>query len=93
MAIGVMKGLRELGLKIPGDVSVTGHDNINLSDFLTPTLTTLDVPRDRIGRLAFRTLVPESGESVGPGNELLIEPQLLVRDSTALAPGDNLAVA
>jgi len=93
MAIGVMKALRELGLKIPGDVSVTGHDNINLADFMAPALTTLDVPRERIGRLAFRTLVPESGESVGPGNELLIEPQLLVRDSTALAPGSNLAVA
>ena len=89
MAIGVMKALREHGLQIPGDVSVTGHDNINLSDFLAPTLTTLDVPRDRIGRLAFRTLVPESGGAVGPGNELLIEPQLLVRDSTGPAPGSN----
>jgi DNA-binding LacI/PurR family transcriptional regulator len=92
MAIGVMKALREQGLQIPRDVSVTGHDNINLSDFLAPALTTLDVPRDRIGRLAFRTLVPESGDSVGPGNELLIEPQLLVRDSTALAPGSNLSM-
>jgi DNA-binding LacI/PurR family transcriptional regulator len=91
MAIGVMKALREHGLKIPGDVSVTGHDNINLSDFLAPALTTLDVPRERIGRLAFRTLVPESGDSLGPGNELLIEPQLLVRDSTAVAPGSNLS--
>lgn len=91
MAIGVMKALREQRFKIPGDVSVTGHDNINLSDFLAPALTTLDVPRDRIGRLAFRTLVPESGDSVGPGNELLIEPQLLVRDSTAPAPGSNLS--
>jgi DNA-binding LacI/PurR family transcriptional regulator len=90
MAIGVMKALREQGLKIPGDVSVTGHDNINLADFLVPALTTLDVPRDRIGRLAFRTLVPETGESIGPGNELLIEPQLLVRDSTALAPSTSL---
>jgi DNA-binding LacI/PurR family transcriptional regulator len=87
-----MKALREQGLKIPDDVSVTGHDNINLSDFMAPALTTLDVPRERIGRLAFRTLVPESGESVGPGNELLIEPQLLVRDSTALAPESNIAM-
>jgi DNA-binding LacI/PurR family transcriptional regulator len=85
-----MKALREQGLKIPGDVSVTGHDNINLSDFLFPALTTLDVPRDRIGRLAFRTLVPDGGDSVSPGSELLIEPQLLVRDSTAVAPGSNL---
>jgi DNA-binding LacI/PurR family transcriptional regulator len=91
MAIGVMKALREQGLKIPGDVSVTGHDNINLSDFLFPALTTLAVPRDRIGRLAFRTLVQEGGDSVSPGSELLIEPQLLVRDSTALAPGSNLS--
>ena len=87
-----MKALREQGLKIPADVSVTGHDNINLSDFVAPALTTLDVPRERIGRLAFRTLVPESAESVGPGNELLIEPQLLVRDSTGLAPGSVLAM-
>jgi DNA-binding LacI/PurR family transcriptional regulator len=90
MAIGVMKALREQGLRIPADISVTGHDNINLSDFLAPALTTLDVPRDRIGRLAFRTLVPESGDPAIPGNELLIEPQLLVRDSTAVAPGSKL---
>jgi DNA-binding LacI/PurR family transcriptional regulator len=90
MAIGVMKALREQGLKIPGDVSVTGHDNISLSEFVAPALTTLHVPRERIGRLAFHMLVPQPGESVIPGSELLIEPQLLVRDSTALAPGSDL---
>ena len=84
MAIGAMQAVREKGWSIPGDVSITGYDNIRLARFLSPSLTTLDIPRDQIGRLAFRALVPEKGDGVSVGGEVWIEPQLIVRESSGL---------
>jgi DNA-binding LacI/PurR family transcriptional regulator len=49
MALGVLRRLRERGLRVPQDVSVVGYDNIHLSEFTCPALTTVNVPRDRIG--------------------------------------------
>ena len=87
MAVGVLRELRERRLRVPGDVSVTGFDNIKLAEFSAPPLTTVHIPRDRIGRLVFRLLVPEGGGSPGAsGRELIIEPELIVRESTGPAP-------
>jgi DNA-binding LacI/PurR family transcriptional regulator len=82
-AIGVLRGLRERGLRIPEDVSVTGFDNIQLSEYVYPALTTVHIPRERIGHLVFQALVPESGEGSVEGCEILIEPELILRDSVA----------
>lgn len=90
MAIGVLKELRELGLSVPRDVSVTGYDNINLSQFTFPPLTTVNIPRERIGHLAFQSLVPDHGdESPAGGREIVIEPELVIRESTGPAPSSN----
>ncbi len=86
MAVGVLRELRERGLRVPEDVSVTGFDNIKLSEFCNPLLTTIHIPRDRIGRLAFQSLVPESAKGKPPGREILIDPEFIVRDSTGRAP-------
>ncbi|NJN99609.1 MAG: substrate-binding domain-containing protein, partial [Anaerolineales bacterium] len=61
MAVGVLRELREAGLRTPEDVSVTGFDNIELSEYLYPALTTVNIPRQRIGRLIFHALVPADG--------------------------------
>ena len=85
MAIGVMKGLREQGLAVPDDVSVTGYDNISLAEFTAPALTTVNIPRERIGHLVFEALVPEREDSDHWGREYLIDPELVVRESTGPA--------
>jgi DNA-binding LacI/PurR family transcriptional regulator len=82
MAIGVMKGLREAGLRVPEDVSVTGFDDISLAKFASPALTTMAVPREWIGRLAASALIPGAG-GIALGQEIVVDPELLVRDSTA----------
>lgn len=82
MAIGVLRELRDQGLSVPGDVSVTGFDNISLAEFTIPTLTTAHIPREKIGRLIFETLVPEQGRGAEASQEILIDPVLLVREST-----------
>jgi len=87
MALGVMKELREQGLAVPADVSVTGFDNISLSEYAYPPLTTVNIPREMIGRLAFSALVAESNHESGvQGREFLIDPELVIRESTGPPP-------
>jgi len=91
MAVGVLRAVREHGLRVPEDISVTGFDNIKLSEFSYPALTTLHIPRERIGHLAFEMLAPESARGQAAGREIVIDPELVLRDSTALARGDSLS--
>lgn len=86
MALGVMKELREQGWRVPEDVSVTGYDNISLAEYAYPPLTTLNIPRERIGHLVFEALVPDKEESRVLGREFLIDPELVIRESTGPAP-------
>src|SRR5258708_16351158 len=64
MALGVLRLLRERGLRVPEDVSVVGYDNIHLSEFTCPALTTVNVPRDRIGHSVCAALLAERGASL-----------------------------
>lgn len=86
-AIGVLRELRESGLRVPADVSVTGFDNIKLSEFCYPALTTVDIPRDEIGRTVFQSLLLDKDIQQG-AREVLIDPEFVVRDSTGIASQD-----
>ncbi len=81
MAAGVLRELREAGLRVAADVSVTGFDNIALSEMVYPALTTVHVPRVRIGLRIFESLTAQEAN----GGEIVIEPELVVRDSTGPA--------
>lgn len=82
MAVGVLRELRERGLRVPEDISLTGFDNIKLSEYCYPPLTTIHIPRDRIGHLVFETLVPELARGEPSGREILIDPEFILRAST-----------
>jgi LacI family transcriptional regulator, galactose operon repressor len=86
MALGVLRELRERGLRVPEDVSVIGFDNIKLSEYSFPTLTTLHIARDKIGHLAFESLHEHATAQSGLGREFLIDPDFMVRNSTGPAP-------
>jgi len=86
MALGVVRELREHGLEAPRDVSVTGYDNISLSEYAFPPLTTVNIPREMIGHLAFSALVPEHEDAQVRGREFLIDPELVIRESTGPPP-------
>jgi LacI family transcriptional regulator len=85
MAVGALKELRERGIRVPQDVSVTGFDNIKLSEFCYPALTTVHIPRDRIGHTLFTSLAPDTKGANTLGKEFVIEPEFVVRDSTGPA--------
>ena len=84
-AIGAIRALEEMGLRVPADVSVLGFDDIYAAAFHNPALTTIRQPLFEMGSLAAQTLL----ERLADGNEdnipevLSVEPTLVVRNSTA----------
>jgi LacI family transcriptional regulator len=86
MAVGALKELRERGIRVPQDMSVTGFDNIKLSEFCYPALTTVHIPRDRIGHTLFTSLGTDSTQANHTlGKDFVIDPEFVVRDSTGPA--------
>ena len=85
MAVGAMRELREEGLQIPRDVSITGFDNIKLAEYCSPPLTTVNIPREHIGHIIFENIIGDDKDQHGIGREIVIDPELVVRESTGLA--------
>jgi DNA-binding LacI/PurR family transcriptional regulator len=82
-AIGAIWALREARLRVPEDVSVVGFDDIPGAAFADPALTTVRQPLVRMGEIAAQTLVGQIEEREGRVPEIAIEPEFVVRDSTA----------
>lgn len=86
-AIGAMRALREAGKRVPEDVSVIGFDNIPSAAFHIPALTTISQPLQRMGALAAEVLLKRIAEPDAPcPEEFEVEPELIIRESTAVAP-------
>ncbi|HEV2576817.1 MAG TPA: LacI family DNA-binding transcriptional regulator [Acidobacteriaceae bacterium] len=91
-AIGAMGAIHERGLDIPGDISVIGFDDIELSAYTLPSLTTLRVPRREMASTAFRSLF--RGREASPAKRVrqrthVITTKLVVRGSTGPAPANR----
>jgi LacI family transcriptional regulator, galactose operon repressor len=87
MAIGVMDAARTLGLKIPGDLSLVGFDDVRGADTTSPPLTTVHQPSFQLGKVAANYLLEVIGESTqGPVRHEKLPANLVIRSSTA-APG------
>jgi DNA-binding LacI/PurR family transcriptional regulator len=83
LALGAIRAVRRRGLTVPGDVSVVGYDDSALMTCVDPALTTVRQPIEAMGRAAVDLLVHQiEGSRVGTA-ELLYEPELVVRASTA----------
>jgi len=87
LAIGVLRGLQESGLRVPNECSVAGFDNITFSAFTNPPLTTFDQPKRFIGTEAARLVLGLLNEDA-PGPKIqTLQGSLLVRGSTARPAG------
>ncbi|MEV6122990.1 LacI family DNA-binding transcriptional regulator [Streptomyces sp. NPDC052077] len=93
MAFGVIRALRELGRRVPEDVSVVGVDDIALAAYCAPGLTTVAQPFTAVGALAVARLLRRVGGAAEAAGAARPEPVLVVRASTAPAarPGARTA--
>lgn len=84
MAIGAIGELRAQGLSVPEDISVVGFDDVPMSSYVAPRLTTVRQPVYEMGQAAARMAI-EMLEQNGPGepNHLILDHELVVRESTA----------
>jgi LacI family transcriptional regulator len=85
VAIGLIDGLRALGVRVPKDLSIVGYDNMEIGAFLAPKLTSIDARPDELIAVATERLLQSiRGEEPG-GVPAIIPTRLLIRDSTGPA--------
>ncbi len=83
LALGVMRGLLERKMKIPGDIALVGYDDVEFAGSLSPALTSVRQPKYQLGRAAAELLLREINESDHHQHQQLVyRPELIVRAST-----------
>ena len=83
IAMGAMSALEEAGVRVPEDVSIVGIDNIAFATLARPPLTTINVPREKLGQTAFQALEKMIRLKRHNGAEYTLNTELVVRRSTA----------
>ena len=83
MAIGAMHCAYDRKIAVPSEISIVGFDDITFAQFTQPALTTVAVPRQDIGRLAFQSLWSLVSDSSRAGMEYEVKTGLVVRQTTA----------
>lgn len=84
LAVGALNMARQMGLKVPDDVSITGFDDIELAQVSTPALTTVHVPHREMGRKAATLLVDQLDGRTG--HELIeLQTRIVMRETLAAA--------
>jgi LacI family transcriptional regulator len=81
IAIGVMRGLEDIGMAIPSDVQVIGFDGIHLGEFISPPLSTIRQDTDNMGKIAAESIV-RMIKGVRSGETIILPVEFLPRGST-----------
>lgn len=82
VAFGVLRGLSELGFRVPRDLSIVGFNNLSLSQLATPPLSSIDIGIYQIGYTASQTLIRAVREESGQLQPIIIPHKLVVRESS-----------
>jgi LacI family transcriptional regulator len=84
MALGAMSAAQDQGLDVGRDIAVSGFDDIPLAETSHPTLTTVRQPAHRLGELLGHMLVALMRDEPLAERQVLIQPSLMIRQSTSL---------
>lgn len=84
-AVGAYKAITELGLKIPDDISIIGHNNYDISQVTNPPLTTIDVPISKLGKVGTEVLF-DLIEGKTPAVRTILETKFIIRESCRPLP-------
>lgn len=88
-AIGALRKAHERGVRIPDDLSITGCDDIEMSDVVFPPLTTLRISRRQYAQMLFDALQTGAEDLSQPGRVFSLSMQIVVRQSTGPARKDG----
>ncbi|MGJ7509186.1 LacI family DNA-binding transcriptional regulator [Variovorax sp. GT1P44] len=82
VALGAYDALREQGIRVPRDISITGHNDMPLVDMVNPPLTTIRLPHRELGWRAAEMLFDEIEGKALSASTVVLRPELIVREST-----------
>lgn len=82
VAIGLIKSFAHHGIQVPKDISIASIDNIPVAEYLTPALTTVEVPQVDLGRMAVQMLINKARQPDLPVASMLLPVKLIVRESS-----------
>ena len=82
MALGALRAAAEAGYSVPSDLAIVGYDDLEISRFTNPPLTTIAQPKKEIGAQAVHLLVDRMAHKSNTTNRLVLEPELIIRRST-----------
>src|SRR5690606_13998067 len=85
LALGAVRAARRMNLRVPQAVSVVGYDDSALMSCTEPPLTTVRQPIESMGRTVIELLMAQISGAAEAGDELLFEPELVLRGSTGPA--------
>ena len=83
MAIAAMKGFSDKGYRIPQDISITGFDDMDVSRYVIPTLTTVAQPAEKIGAKSAELLIEKINGKAPIKDEFVLPFEFVIRESTA----------
>lgn len=86
LAIGALRAANDLGLRVPADLSLVGHDDIPMASYLTPRLTTSSKDMVRVGREAVKLLLARIQDPDRPHQRMEVQARFIIRESTGPAP-------
>ncbi|WP_417882931.1 substrate-binding domain-containing protein [Vibrio rumoiensis] len=86
MALGLINAASQDGTKIPQDLSIIGYDDIHLTKYITPSLTTIHQPKHQLGKTAVDTLLSRLENPDSPQQVIQLEPTLVERHSVSKYP-------
>jgi LacI family repressor for deo operon, udp, cdd, tsx, nupC, and nupG len=82
LAIGAIKSINSKGLSVPDDIAVAGFDGIEVAAVIKPGLTTIAQPNYDMGCIAMELLIKEMKDNAKNKQEIVIEHELVIREST-----------
>ncbi|MCS5465158.1 substrate-binding domain-containing protein [Enterococcus lactis] len=85
IAVGVYRSLQKNGLHIPEDISIVSFDNIEVAEFLTPALNTVNVNTEEIGKLAVRMVNERIKEVRNVSIKVIVSNNIIVRESEKIS--------
>lgn len=88
-ALGVLRAARELGLRVPDDLSVVGYDDLPISQWIDPGLTTVHQPLREMAAMATRMLLTLAAGGEPPSTRVELVTELVIRSSTAPPAGSS----
>ncbi len=84
VGFGVLRGLHELGYKVPGDISLVSFNNIALSELASPPISSIDIGTYQLGYTASQLLIKRINEEIIHQHRTIIPHRMIVRESSIL---------